>query len=288
MKVTTSTPNTAPADLAAAGEHPALTRLKAAATRAGFTCIDTVWKGYHVAHAFQCPAGHGFVRNAVYFLKRAAPSPCPQCERESLRQRFLTTVADKSGTCLEGDYLGRMVRHRLRCRKGHEWQPEGRKILEGSWCPDCGRAAMVEKLRARAGSLEALQAKAAERGGRCLSTTYVDLSHRYAFECAEGHRWTSTGVNVMGGHWCRRCCNVKHSQHMRHPEGMARIHATARVKGGVCLDNTYHGVEATYRFRCKAGRVVDVRTECPVRPVVHGVLSRQSATGYRENARNRA
>lgn len=164
-------------------------------------------------------------------------------------------MTDKGGICLEGDYLGRTVRHRLWCQEGHEWQPQARKILEGSWCPDCGHAAMVEKLCSRAGSLEALQVKAAEHGGRCLSTAYVDLSHRYAFECAEGHRWTSASVNVMGCHCCRRCCNVKHSQHMRHPEGMARIPATARAKGGVCLDNTYHGVEATYRFRCKAGHV---------------------------------
>jgi len=76
---------TVPVEATSTEEHPTLTRLKAAATRAGFTCIDAVWKGYHVAHPFQCPAGHGFVRNAVYFLKRAVPSPCPQCEQEALR-----------------------------------------------------------------------------------------------------------------------------------------------------------------------------------------------------------
>jgi hemolysin activation/secretion protein len=54
------------------------------------------------------------------------------------------------------------------------------------------------KKSTRSSKPKTVPAKAAEHGGWCLSTTYVDLSYCCAFECAEDHRWTSTGVNVAG------------------------------------------------------------------------------------------
>lgn len=238
-------------------EHPLLAQLRACAARAGFTCVETQWKGRNAAYTFQCASGHRFTRIAQGLLSRKDRTPglCLQCQRERVRQRFMATVADKGGVCLEADYLGPLIRHRLRCQYGHEWQPRGSKILVGSWCPACGRDAQAEKLRSRAGSLEALQAKAAAHGGRCLSTEYAGLSPRYEFECAEGHRWKVMGAVVMKGSWCRQCFDMKHSQHMRVRDGMSKIRAAALAKGGMCLaeDEAYRGVDARYRFRCKVG-----------------------------------
>jgi len=47
---------------------------------------------------------------------------------------------------------------------------------------------------------------ALSRGGRCLSTTYIDNSTKMEWECSEGHRWfASTSSVKQGGSWCPQC-----------------------------------------------------------------------------------
>lgn len=47
---------------------------------------------------------------------------------------------------------------------------------------------------------------ARSRGGRCLSSTYVDNSTKMEWECSEGHRWfASTSSVKQGGSWCPQC-----------------------------------------------------------------------------------
>lgn len=181
-------------------EHPSLARLSAIGAKLGFTCLDTQWKGYHSAYTFVCGDGHRFERYAATLVYKENPAPCPHCEHKALRQRLLNLAAKRGGVCLDDDYLGPEVRHRMRCQQGHEWQPLGRKLLEGSWCHTCARETVNAKRRANGWHIKDLQVKAAEHGGRCLSTEYLGPLARYELVCAQGHRWTSVGAELMRGH----------------------------------------------------------------------------------------
>ncbi|AKZ26239.1 hypothetical protein ACH51_07695 [Ralstonia solanacearum] len=240
-------------------DHPSLARIRERAAQLGFTCLESEWKGYHVAYAFTCLAGHTFSRQAASVLYVKPPAPCPHCEREALRQRFLAMATERGGICLENDYLGPEVRHRMRCQHGHEWLALGRKLLEGNWCHTCARETITAKARARGKRLEDLQAKAAERGGRCLATEYRGARAHHELICAQGHRWMSTGNEILRGTWCRRCADQAIAARMLDPDGLASIQEAARSKGGECLDEEYLGQKARYRFRCEAGHVWKAR-----------------------------
>jgi hypothetical protein len=50
---------------------------------------------------------------------------------------------------------------------------------------------------------------AEERGGKCLSATYVDSTKDLEWECKEGHQWPATPSNIKAGKWCKACSYKK-------------------------------------------------------------------------------
>nr|WP_206425894.1 hypothetical protein [Ralstonia solanacearum] len=208
--------------------------------------MESKWMGYHVAYAFACVAGHRFKRLASSIVYGRSPAPCPHCEHEVLRQRVLGMAAERGGVCLENDYLGPNVRHRMRCEQGHEWQTMGRKLLAGHWCRICGTAAMTAKRRAEGWHIADLQAKAAARGGQCLSPEYRGALERYEWVCAYGHRWSSVGAEIMRGTWCRLCADRETSERKTDPEGLIRLRTAAEAQGGDCLDEVYLSLPSNF------------------------------------------
>jgi len=53
--------------------------------------------------------------------------------------------------------------------------------------------------------IEKMQGIAAERGGKCLSTVYINARTHLDWMCSEGHPWKATPDNVKRGTWCREC-----------------------------------------------------------------------------------
>ena len=54
-----------------------------------------------------------------------------------------------------------------------------------------------------------MQEIAHSRGGKCLSTKYINSITNLDWECSEGHRWNATPESVKGGTWCRVCSYAK-------------------------------------------------------------------------------
>lgn len=218
--------------------------------RSGWRCLSTEWHGYHSLYVFECAQGHRCERSAAQMMYQK--TPCRECRNDHQRQQWLAKVEAYGGMLVEGTFTGLLHRYRLRCVAGHEWDAQGRKIAEGSWCPQCRRAAAGQRRRLEAG-LAQLQEVARARGGRCLSTQYDGTKAEYQWECACGHRWWSTGTHVRGGSWCPRCAAQKRAQARRSADGLDRLRAAAGAQGGQCLANEYTGTIALYRFRCAAG-----------------------------------
>jgi len=50
---------------------------------------------------------------------------------------FRHWAVDKGGECLSTQYANVRTKLKFRCKSGHEWSAQPRKILEGSWCREC-------------------------------------------------------------------------------------------------------------------------------------------------------
>jgi hypothetical protein len=83
------------------------------------------------------------------------------------------------------------------CSEGHQWEAVPNNVKSGTWCPHCAGQTK--------GTIEEMQRIAEERGGKCLSSTYVNSSAKLLWECTEGHRWEATPSNIKRDSWCRLC-----------------------------------------------------------------------------------
>jgi len=229
-------------------------RLKERAKELGWRCLADRWAGYQIPYPFECESGHRFERRPTQMLYRRLE--CTECQGNALRERWLANVKEKGGELVAGAFTGLLGRYRLRCAAGHEWEAQGRKISEGSWCPTCAHQASARRNR-RSDGLALLQAAAHARGGKCHADSYVDGRQRYLFECERGHRWQTQGSEILRGRWCARCAQkakgaVVAASHF-YQDGLKKLQDASRVHGGQCLADVYVGAVEKYRFRCADG-----------------------------------
>ena len=224
-----------------------------AAQQAGSVGLDTEWRGSQASYRFRCDQGHIWQRRGDRLSTNAR---CPHCSRQKcdsrLRQDGLEQLhraaAERQGQCLSDTYTGGSHRYRFRCSEGHEWDSEGNEILRGSWCLKCSHLQKSKNYLDQHG-LERLQRAARERGGECLSDTYVGQAAKYRFRCAKGHAWESNGQRILRGAWCRKCAD----------EGrrldIDAAHQAAAAKGGLCLSTAYLNSAAKLTWQCDRGHV---------------------------------
>jgi len=151
-------------------------------------------------------------------------------------------AAENGGECVCDPLVQIRVRDRLGwvCSKGHEWSATFDSVKRGSWCPSC-------RSRRTKHTIDSMRALAAERGGACLSDTYVNNKTHLEWQCSEGHRWHTAPCTVLKGSWCRSCSAAP----QRNTLESARDHATDR--GGECLSGVYTKNSHKLRWRCVAG-----------------------------------
>jgi nucleoside-diphosphate-sugar epimerase len=54
-------------------------------------------------------------------------------------------------------------------------------------------------------TIKDMQELAQSRGGRCLSTEFIDIETKLKWKCAFGHEWEATPRLLKAGHWCAEC-----------------------------------------------------------------------------------
>jgi hypothetical protein len=149
---------------------------------------------------WRCKLGHVWRALPIYIGKGVW---CPECSRA---RQFVHTIEemraiahDRGGRCLSDAYVDLKTRLKWECARGHAWSTSPMSVLIGSWCPRCARA------KQRIHTIEEMHAIAHDRGGRCLSDTYVSINKKLEWECARGHAWSSLTRSVLAGHWCPQC-----------------------------------------------------------------------------------
>lgn len=228
--------------------NTSLTKLHVRAAELGWRCHATQWSGHSAHYTFECAKGHRFDRQGGAFLRcalMAGKSRCDACEADDIKQRWLANVAQRGGILL-GTFTGLLERYRLRCASGHEWEAQGRKISEGSWCRRCQHAQMRD-----ASLLVRLTDTAAAHGLQLLSTQWLGATSSYRFQCANGHQFDRQAqVITRGSTRCLQCVRDELAQ---------RFADTLRECGFVCLDLPISGATGRHRFQCGAGHVWETR-----------------------------
>ena len=103
----------------------------------------------------------------------------------------------RKGKCLSTDYINIHKKLKWECEKGHVWSASANSIRRGSWCPTCSGN---KKL-----TLFDLQKIAKDRGGKCLSTNYINSKTHLEWECSRGHQWFAAPQKIKSGTWCPYC-----------------------------------------------------------------------------------
>ena len=90
-----------------------------------------------------------------------------------------------------------------------------------------------------------MQQYAKQRGGKCLSTHYIDAHTKLLWECKNGHRWWGKPNTIQQGNWCRQCSKKIWT--------IKDLMALANAHGGKCLSTNYKGTDGYYEWECARG-----------------------------------
>ncbi|WP_247422756.1 hypothetical protein [Ralstonia pseudosolanacearum] len=181
-----------------------LARIQEAARKRGGQWLPQPYTRIQDTYRFRCAEDHEWTARGSMVVQGQWCRLCANKARgeASLRKDGLDELRriaqGHGGQCLTHRYEGIRGRYQFRCAQGHEWETNGVTVIQGAWCRACSR----DKLKL---GIEAMRKMAAQRGGLCISDTYVDIETKLEWECARGHRWHTTPRSIIAGHWCAQC-----------------------------------------------------------------------------------
>lgn len=138
--------------------------------------------------------------------------------------------------------------------------------MQYHWCPKCAK---IQKLE-----IKEFIRIARQRGGKLLSTEYINSATPLLWRCAQGHSWWAEPGRVKDskygfGTWCRVCAYLA-QRGRRHPEvTLEDMQEIARQRGGECVSEFYVNANTKMKWRCARGhewmanRTIIKRSWCP-------------------------
>lgn len=131
---------------------------------------------------------------------------------------------------------------RFECEFGHRWEVITNKALLSNWCPECNGSKLKRN------TIEDMKELAEERGGRCLSSQYINTESKLLWECSEGHQWRSNAHSVKNkGSWCPTCKSEKQKNTIED------MHVLASKRGGKCISTEYILNNVPLEWECEFG-----------------------------------
>lgn len=110
------------------------------------------------------------------------------------------------------------------------------------------------------GALEAmveLKELATQKGGRCVSSSYLGSVVKLEWECANDHSWKMAPSQIKIGQWCPKCAKKSLSEQFR--DSIEKYKRLAQTRGGECLSENYTNGKIPLTWKCKSGHVWDAR-----------------------------
>jgi thiol-disulfide isomerase/thioredoxin len=160
---------------------------------------------------------------------------------------FKELAKSRNGVCLSNSYSGAGKKLKWKCSEGHIWEATANSVNRGSWCLKCSGN---ERL-----TIEEMRQIASERGGKCLSTEYVNSSTKLKWQCAEGHVWEAMPSTIKNRNsWCK-ICSDRQSALRRRTISIDYLHRIASERGGKCLSEEYVNSNTKLTWQCAEGHV---------------------------------
>lgn len=162
----------------------------------GGRCISSKYKNNSSNLTWECEKGHRWEATPNSIKHRTW---CPYCAKkikltiEEMRQ----IAKERSGKCLSSTYIHIQAKLLWECAKGHQWEATPANIKRGNWCPNCSKR--IKR------TIEEMRQIAKERGGKCLSDTYINNATKLLWECSGNHQWEAVPNSLLRGTWCPLC-----------------------------------------------------------------------------------
>ena len=176
----------------------------------GGKCLSTVYDGTYGKLEFECSEGHIWKTSAVNIKTGRW---CPKCSYVFRANKNTHSIEiyhkiarERGGKCLSTVYNGSKNKLEFKCSEGHIWSTTAIGVKTGSWCPKCGYKLAGLKNR---DSIDTYLRIAKGKGGKCLSTKYINCDTKLLFQCAEKHQWKASPSHIKTGRWCPICANKK-------------------------------------------------------------------------------
>lgn len=226
-----------------------LDHLQVHARSLGGACLSKKYGKCTDRLRWRCAEGHEWVAMADSIRQGKWCAICSHAAASAERRartfaRVQAIALEKGGRCLSTEYVNAYTHLRWRCGEGHEWEAPPTMIGRGKWCPTCAGAARWVDVKAEV--FARIQAIAREKGGRCLSTEYVNADAHLRWRCAEGHEWEATPSCISHGTWCARCARKAKLT-------IEEMQELARARGGLCVSTEYANSKTRLRWRCAVG-----------------------------------
>ena len=129
---------------------------------------------------------------------------CKTCSRLEPLLKLKKIVKEKKGSFDESKYKTTKVAIEFTCDEGHTWPAKPSAILKGSWCRKCWNVNFAGKHKI-VDRLDDAHRIAKERGGECLSDTWVTNDKKLKWKCANNHTWSAVFHDIRKGGWCPTC-----------------------------------------------------------------------------------
>ncbi|HDR4448763.1 TPA: hypothetical protein QCQ08_001369 [Bacillus cereus] len=222
-----------------------------------FKCLSTVYINMSTPLKWKCSKGH---------IWEARPSGistgygCPECSnRKKLTINDMKAFAEsRGGKCLSAKYKTNKMPLTWMCSEGHTWEARPDNVKnQAHWCPKCriGKKGNNVKL-----TIEEMQHIAEERGGKCLSSTYINSATKLEWQCQKGHIWEAKPGHIKNSKsWCPECALETAGDARRF--SIAKLQELAEYKGGKCLSETYKNSRTEMEWQCEYGHIWKAKAE---------------------------
>jgi hypothetical protein len=224
-----------------------LLEMKELAVQKGGKCLSEKYLGYHRKLDWQCKHGHKWstTPSSIKGTEKRKGTWCPECSgNQKMSIENMILLAEKNGgKCLSKNYVNARTRLIWECEEGHIWEATPDSVKHGAWCNICSSKKAGIKRRL---GIEKMQEIAHEKGGKCLSTEYVNNMTKLQWECPNSHKWMATPEKIKAGKWCPYCAgNAKGT--------LEELQQIARLKGGKCLSSSYINIHTKLQWECGHG-----------------------------------
>lgn len=162
-------------------------------------------------------------------------------------ETFHEIAKNNKGKCLSKSYLNQKSKLKFICHAGHTWKAtagtvKGSKSKKGTWCPACSNNST--------GSISEMKLLAQKKGGKCLSTKYINSKTNLKWSCFFGHRWNASPSNIKknNGTWCPYCEGQKGVT-------INDMQILADRRNGECLSKKYINAKKKLTWKCDKGHM---------------------------------